>query len=125
MASKIPAAKAWIRPTAYQIPWPNFQENPPAILERGDWSLLFVEAKKGAAHGQMFREADRLSGSGASEEFAVCAVCDVQITAQSAFSCRVPHLALTQLFPARWRKQLRLRGTRRRSRAEPQGVPAD
>ena len=35
-----------MRPIAYQIPWPNFQKNPPAILKHGDWSPLFVEAER-------------------------------------------------------------------------------
>jgi hypothetical protein len=61
-----------------------------------------------AADGQLFGEADRraeqidrlglsLKGSGASEELAVC---DVQIMGESAFCCRVPNLALTQLHRA-------------------------
>jgi hypothetical protein len=63
------------------------------------------EGLEEAANDQLFSEADRLgqqidrlglhlSGSGPAEQLVVC---DVQIMNTSAFCCRIPHLALTQV----------------------------
>lgn len=65
---------------------------------------LFGELEE-AVNEQLFGEADRLSreidqlglhltGSGATEQLSVC---DVQVMHASAFCCRVPNLALTQI----------------------------
>ncbi|HPM80464.1 MAG TPA: hypothetical protein PLF81_07170 [Candidatus Anammoximicrobium sp.] len=65
---------------------------------------LFDELEA-AVNEQLFHEADRLSGaidqlglqlagSGATDQLTVC---DVQVMNESAFCCRIPNLALTQL----------------------------
>ena len=77
------------------------------IAPHADFAAVraLFEELEAAANGQLFSEADRLAdeidrlglhltGYGAAEDLAVC---DVQIMAESALSCRVPNLALTQL----------------------------
>jgi hypothetical protein len=77
------------------------------FTSRGEFAAvrsLFDEFEE-AVTEQLFTEADRLSreidelglhltGSGATEQLTVC---DVQIMNATAFCCRIPNLALTQI----------------------------